>query len=109
MLSGIPNFVFVVGYTNASWTLKADLISQYVCRLIEYMDTNSFERCVPVKDPTVDEQPFMDFTPGYVLRAIEGFPKQGSRLPWKLKQNYPYDVRILRHLPIEDEALDFSA
>jgi monooxygenase len=109
MLSGVPNCVFTVGYTNASWTLKADLTSEYVCRLLNHMDAHGYRRCVPeVTDPSVQEQPLLDFTSGYVLRSLEHFPKQGSKEPWKLRQNYVFDIRTIRRGPIDDGAMQFS-
>ena len=109
MLSGVPNMAFTVGYTNASWTLKADLTSEYVCRLLRHMDAHGYRRCVPEVDPSVTEQPLLDFTSGYVQRAVHRFPKQGDRAPWRLRQNYAYDLRHLRHGPIQDSVLRFSA
>ena len=80
MLSGLPNIAFTFGYTNASWTLKADLVSEFVCRLLNYMDDNGFDTVVPQHPgDDVDELPFMDFTPGYFLRAMDLLPKSGSR------------------------------
>jgi monooxygenase len=109
MLSGVPNFVFTVGYTNASWTLKADLTSEYVCRLLAYMDDHGFVRCAPeLIDPSVTEQPLLDFTAGYVLRSLDQFPKQGSKEPWRLRQNYAFDARMIRRDPIDDGTLQFS-
>ena len=95
MLSGIPNFLYTIGYTNASWTLKADLVSAYVVRLLKHMDANGLRKVVAVKDPSVGEQPFMDFSSGYVLRALDSLPKQGDRAPWLLKQNYITDLRTI--------------
>jgi monooxygenase len=110
MLSGIPNFAFTVGYTNASWTLKADLTSEYVCRLLAHMDAHGFNRCLPeVSDPSVTEQPLLDFTSGYVLRSLDQFPKQGSKQPWRLRQNYVLDIRTIRRGPIDDGAMRFFA
>jgi monooxygenase len=108
MLSGVPNMAFTVGYTNASWTLKADLTSEYVCRLLGHMDANGYRRCVPEVDPSVSEQPLLDFTSGYVLRSLDHFPKQGSREPWKLRQNYVLDIRTIRRGAIDDGAMRFS-
>ena len=83
-----------VGYTNASWTLKADLVSEFVCRVINYMDANGFDRVEPQHPgDTVEERPLMDFTPGYVLRALDLLPKGGARAPWRLKQNYLFDMQ----------------
>ncbi len=108
MLSGVPNMAFTVGYTNASWTLKADLTSEYVCRLLDHMDAHGYERCAPEVDPSVKEQPLIDFTSGYVLRSLDHFPKQGSKEPWKLRQNYPLDIRTIRRGSIDDGAIRFS-
>jgi len=108
MLSGVPNMAFTVGYTNASWTLKADLTSEYVCRLLGHMTAHGYRRCVPEVDPSVSEQPLLDFTSGYVLRSLDQFPKQGSREPWKLRQNYVLDIRTIRRGAIDDGAMRFS-
>jgi len=108
MLSGVPNFAFTVGYTNASWTLKADLVAEYVCRLLAHMDAHGYRKSVPVADPTVVEAPLMELSSGYVLRSLDQFPKQGSREPWKLRQNYLMDVRTIRRGPIEDGAMRFE-
>ncbi len=108
MLSGVPNCAFTVGYTNASWTLKADLTSEYVCRLLNHMDAHGYRRCVPEVDPSVTEQPLLDFTSGYVQRSLHQFPKQGSKEPWKLRQNYALDIRTIRRGPIDDGAMRFS-
>jgi cation diffusion facilitator CzcD-associated flavoprotein CzcO len=102
MLSGVPNFAFAVGYTNASWTLKADLTSEYVCRLLNHMDRHGHRFCVPERDPAVSAEPFLDFQSNYVLRSIDKFPKQGSRAPWRVHQNYPRDIVMLRHGPVDD-------
>jgi monooxygenase len=108
MLSGVPNFAFTTGYTNASWTLKADLVSEYVCRLLAHMDAHGHRQCVPEVDPGVDEQPLLDFTSGYVLRSIDQFPKQGSKEPWRLRQNYFFDRRTIRRGRIDDGTMRFS-
>jgi hypothetical protein len=109
MLSGVPNFAFTIGYTNASWTLKADLVSEFACRLLRYMDDRGYDTCVPVNDdPTVTEQPLLDFQAGYVLRSIDQFPRAGSRAPWRLGQSYAHDVVTLRHGKIDDGSMRFS-
>ncbi len=108
MLSDVPNFAFTIGYTNASWTLKADLVAEYVCRLLLHMDAHGYRECVPrVGDAAVNQEPLMDFTSGYVLRSLDQLPKQGSREPWKLRQNYPVDLRALRHGSLEDGTMRF--
>jgi cation diffusion facilitator CzcD-associated flavoprotein CzcO len=109
MLSGVPNFAFAVGYTNASWTLKADLVSEYVCRLLGHMRSRGYDAVTPVApDPSQPTRPFLDLASGYVQRSVESFPRQGTVTPWQLNQNYPRDVRLLRHGPIEDAGVLFS-
>jgi monooxygenase len=109
MLSGVPNCAFTVGYTNASWTLKADLTSEYVCRVLAHMDAHGYRKSVPeLSDPSVEEMPLLDFTSGYVQRSLHEFPQQGSKEPWKLRQNYVLDIRTIRRGPIDDGAMRFS-
>jgi cation diffusion facilitator CzcD-associated flavoprotein CzcO len=108
MLDGVPNFAFTIGYTNASWTLKADLISAYVVRLLRHLDETGARSAVPVRPPDVEEQPIMDFTSGYVLRALDKLPKQGDREPWRLRQNYVADLRTIKRAPIDDGVLAFD-
>ena len=109
MLDGIPNLAFVVGYTNASWTLKADLVSAYVCRLLRHLDDNGLATVVPVAPASVERLPLIDLKSGYVLRSLAEMPSQGPAAPWRLYQNYPRDLRLLGHAPITDGALRFSA
>jgi monooxygenase len=109
MLSGVPNFASAMGYTNASWTLKADLTCEYVCRVLNYMEKRGYDQVVPKNDdPTIQPVPFIDFSSGYIQRAIDKFPKQGSRSPWKLHQNYALDIVALRFGTLEDGALQFT-
>jgi monooxygenase len=109
MLSGLPNMAFTIGYTNASWTLKADLVSEFACRVINYMDSQGYDTVVPQHPGgAVEERPLMDFTPGYVLRALDSLPKQGSRAPWRLKQNYLFDIGLIRRGKVDDDALHFT-
>ncbi|HEV7423298.1 MAG TPA: NAD(P)/FAD-dependent oxidoreductase [Mycobacterium sp.] len=109
MLSGMPNMAFTIGYTNASWTLKADLVSEFICRVLNYMDANGFDNVVPEHPGgSVEERPLMDFTPGYILRALDSLPKSGSRAPWRLKQNYLLDRRLIRQGKVDDDALNFT-
>jgi monooxygenase len=110
MLSDIPNFAFTLGYTNASWTLKADLTAEYICRLLNHMDAGGHRVCVPrITDPSVAEEPLLDFNAGYVLRSIESLPKQGSKEPWKLRMNYPLDLRALRFGAVDDGTMHFTS
>jgi len=109
MLGDVPNFAFVVGYTNASWTLKADLVAEYVCRLLDYMERNGYRQTVPVDDdPSVEPVPLLDFAAGYVQRSLDQFPKQGSKAPWRLGQNYAQDLVTLRHGRLDDGTMQFS-
>jgi cation diffusion facilitator CzcD-associated flavoprotein CzcO len=108
MLSGVPNFAFTIGYTNASWTLRADLVGEYVVRLLKFLDQRGYQRCVPVRGAGVAERPLMDFDAGYVLRSIGQFPRAGSRQPWRLGTNYARDVLTLRHSRIDDGVLRFA-
>ena len=107
MLSGVPNFAYAIGYTNASWTLKADLASEYVCRLLNHMESRGRRVAVPERDPSVDEEPFLDFQAGYVLRSLDQFPKQGSKAPWKVTMNYARDLVSLRYGSVT-ESMKFS-
>jgi cation diffusion facilitator CzcD-associated flavoprotein CzcO len=108
MFAGLPNFAYTIGYTNASWTLKADLVADYVCRLLGHLDEHGHRYAVPVPDPGVAEAPFMDFVPGYVQRSLHKLPVQGDREPWRLRQNYVHDVRSLRRSPVDDGVLRFG-
>jgi monooxygenase len=108
MLSGVPNMALTLGYTNASWTLKADLVAHYVCRLLRHMDTHGYAiATAQPPDPSVPTEPFIDLKSGYVLRSLDELPKQGAVAPWRLRQNYFRDIRLLRHGPIDD-SMEFS-
>jgi cation diffusion facilitator CzcD-associated flavoprotein CzcO len=107
MLSDVPNLAFAVGYTNASWTLKCDLTSRYVCRLINYMDRRGKTECRPRRDPAMAAMPLLDFSSGYVQRSIQDFPSQGTEVPWKLYQNYPLDLLMLERARIRDGVMQF--
>lgn len=108
MFRDVPNLALASGYTNASWTLKCDLTSKYVCRLINHMKEKGYDYCVPKNnDPTVEELPFVDLSSGYIQRAIDKFPKQGSKAPWRLYQNYVKDIFSLKYTTLEDGVMDF--
>jgi cation diffusion facilitator CzcD-associated flavoprotein CzcO len=109
MLSGVPNLAVALGYPNASWTLKVDITLEYVCRLLSYMDARGYAEVVAVNDdPTVTPQPVLDLSSGYILRALEIFPNQGSKVPWRLHQNWARDKFSLRFASFDDRALHFS-
>lgn len=110
MLEGVPNFAFAIGYTNASWTLKADLTGEYVARLLQTMDEQGQRQCTPVnRDPTVTQAPLLDFAAGYVLRSADHLPRAGSKAPWRVRMNYAYDVVALRFGKIDDGTMEFSS
>jgi cation diffusion facilitator CzcD-associated flavoprotein CzcO len=109
MLAGVPNLAIAFGYTNASWTLKCDLTCEYVCRLLNHMREQGYVQCVPLnRDPSITEEPFIDFSSGYVQRSIDRFPKQGSKAPWRLYQNYALDILSLRFGAVDDGAMQFA-
>jgi len=108
MVGNVPNLGFVFGYTNASWTLKADLTSEYVCRLINHMKSRGLRVATPRPHPGITEEPFLDFSSGYVQRALDRLPKQGNVKPWKLYQNYALDMVTLRYGKVEDGTMEFS-
>lgn len=108
MYSDVPNLAQAFGYTNASWTLKCDLTSEYVCRLIKFMDTHGYSSCVPrLKDPAIKPERVLDFNSGYVLRALDSLPSQGSKHPWRLHQNYFKDLSMLRYGSVDDGTMEF--
>jgi monooxygenase len=109
MLSGVPNFAVAIGYTNASWTLKCDLVAEHVCRLLAHLRERGLRTVVPVEpDGSVRRLPFIDLQSGYVKRAGGALPSQGDVAPWRLHQNYPRDVLLLRKGRVDGEGLAFS-
>ncbi|KAB1906712.1 MULTISPECIES: NAD(P)/FAD-dependent oxidoreductase [unclassified Micromonospora] len=108
MLSGVPNFALTIGYTNASWTLKADLVATYVCRLLRHLDDTGQQVVTPLAPDSDDLVPIIDLQSGYVLRAVDQLPKQGPAAPWRLHQNYPRDVLLMRHGRLTDSGVRFT-
>jgi cation diffusion facilitator CzcD-associated flavoprotein CzcO len=109
MLSGVPNFAFLVGYVNASWTLKVAPVCKHLCRLLAHMDEHGYDTVLPIADdPTLETKPLLDFHAGYVQRSLDRFPKQGSHGPWTIEMSYAADSARLRKGPVEDAALRFS-
>jgi monooxygenase len=109
MFSDIPNLAFAIGYTNASWTLKCDLAAGYVCRLLNHMDHHGYSTCTPrINDQEIEEEPVIDFNSGYILRALDSLPRQGSKTPWRLHQNYVRDLSLMRYGRVEDGAMEFK-
>jgi cation diffusion facilitator CzcD-associated flavoprotein CzcO len=108
MLSGVPNFVFAVGYTNSSWTLKVDLVFDYMCRLIGECDRRGADAVVPEpSDPNMETRPLLDFQANYVLRALDDLPRQGTKYPWYLSMNYLKDRWALRRGRVDDGEVRF--
>jgi monooxygenase len=109
MMSGVPNLASVFGYINASWTLKADLICNYVCRLLNFMDSKGLRQVTPMNRGEQAAAPFVEnFSSGYMQRALTKWPKQGSKPPWRVHQNYIRDTITLKWTPVDDGALEFS-
>ncbi len=109
MFSGVPNLALSFGYTNASWTLKCDLTCEYVCRLLNHMRKHRFRQCTPRQnDPTISAEPWVDFSSGYIQRSVHLFAQQGSRIPWKLHQNYARDILMLRYGKVDDGVMAFT-
>jgi cation diffusion facilitator CzcD-associated flavoprotein CzcO len=109
MYSDVPNLASSFGYTNASWTLKSDLTAEYVCRLLKHMDAGGYARCTPRKrDESIAEEPAIDFSSGYIQRAKDVLPKQGSKRPWKLHQNYALDLLEFRFASVDDGTMEFA-
>ena len=109
MYSDVPNLASAFGYTNASWTLKCDLTCEYVCRLLKHMDKHGFRQCTPHNDDTnMTTEPWIDFSSGYVQRAVAKFPRQGSKTPWRLHQNYALDIMTLKFGSVDDGAMQFG-
>ena len=109
MLSGVPNLAVALGYTNASWTLKAELACQYACRVLNHMAAGGYRQATPVQDdPALPAEPLLDLQSGYVQRAAPIMPRQGDRAPWRLYQSYPRDLVALRHGKLDDGVLSFA-
>ncbi|MCU0975402.1 MAG: NAD(P)/FAD-dependent oxidoreductase [Steroidobacteraceae bacterium] len=109
LFSDVPNLASIFGYLNASWTLRADLLCAWLCRLLRYMDRHGYATVAPRNgDPAMATRPFVEgFSSGYLLRSLDAMPKQGSRRPWQAPQNYPLDWANLRLRPVADDALEF--
>ncbi|MCY4466248.1 MAG: NAD(P)/FAD-dependent oxidoreductase [Chloroflexi bacterium] len=107
MYSGLPNLASAFGYTNASWTLRAELVCEYVCRLLNHMRRRDYAQCTPRLPDDMEPAAFVDFTSGYVQRALPGLPKQGKVHPWKLYQNYLKDILMLRFGRLHDGSLEW--
>lgn len=107
MFSDIPNMAIVFGYLNASWTLKADIVSEYTCRLLNHMDATSTRIANPVLSETVEEEELFDFSSGYIKRSINELPRNSTKMPWKLNQDYLFDKKILLKEAVDDGVIQF--
>jgi monooxygenase len=108
MLRGIPNFSFTLGYSNASWTLKCNLVAEYICRLLNHMSAHSYDCATPVgHEPAIVDTPAINLSSGYIRRGLEFLPKQGSKRPWKFHQNYALDMLDLRFSAVDDGTMEF--
>lgn len=113
MINDVPNFILAVGYTNATFTLKVDLICSYYCRMRKYMDVKKYQKCVPVyqpsgKQPELEGDDLIDLSSGYIQRAKNLLPKQGNYHPWKYYQNYFYDLMAFRYGALNDGGMTFA-
>jgi monooxygenase len=110
MYSGVPNLAVATGYTNASWTLRCELAARYVCRVLNHMEARGQDTCVPVAQPrdSAMTRPFLDLTSGYVQRAAAMLPRQGARMPWRIRQNYLLDLLAMKFSPLRDGSLRFA-
>lgn len=109
MMSGIPNFAFILGYTNASWTLKSDISAQFITKLLKFMDKKNYAVCIPnIAPEDQTAEPLIDFNSGYVLRALDMLPKQGKKHPWKMYQNYVRDLVSMKYEALDDRHLIFQ-
>ena len=106
MYSGVPNLSSAFGYTNASWTLKCDLVAEHLCRLLNHMKGHGYVQCTPVREMSVGEEPVLNFTSGYVQRALPNLPTQGTRAPWRVHQNYLRDLVAYRHGRVDHPSLE---
>jgi cation diffusion facilitator CzcD-associated flavoprotein CzcO len=112
MFSDVPNLIYTIGYINASWTLRSELVAEFVCRLLNRLDERGARRCTPrlrPQDRTMATKLMIDdFSPGYMRRGMHLFPKQGDRDPWRNTQNYVLDKQAIREAPIDDDVLEFA-
>ncbi|MGH3206190.1 MAG: flavin-containing monooxygenase, partial [Trebonia sp.] len=108
LLSSVPNFVFIFGYVNASWTLRVGLVGEYFTRLLSHMDAHGYGTVTPVADAGMPTGPFTTFASGYIRRSIAQLPRQGTRAPWRISPTYSADVKLLRRGRVDDPELRFD-
>ncbi|GAB18658.1 putative monooxygenase [Gordonia effusa NBRC 100432] len=108
MLSGVPNFLLAIGYTNSSWTLKIGLLCEYFCRVLKHMDKHGYASVQPIPEPTMDTRPLLNFDAGYVKRALDWLPKQGTAAPWQMTMSVAADVKQLRNGDVDDRFMRYQ-
>ncbi len=109
MMQDVPNMALAFGYTNASWTLKCDLVSEYVCRLINHMDRIGAKSCTPrLNDDNMEKIDFVDFSSGYFQRGVDKLPRQGTKGPWVVNQNYKKDIKSFRESDLNESELEYA-
>jgi monooxygenase len=108
LLSDVPNFAYMFGYTNSSWTLKVGLVCEHFCRLLAHMDAHGHAVCYPQSPESMPTRPLLDIGAGYVKRAVDQFPHQGTEGPWRTCMDYRADHKVLREGPVDDERLHFA-
>ncbi|NMO01108.1 NAD(P)/FAD-dependent oxidoreductase [Gordonia sp. TBRC 11910] len=108
MLSGVPNFLLAIGYTNSSWTLKIGLLCEYFCRILTHMDERGYTSVQPVPDPSMETLPLLNFGAGYVKRSLDSLPKQGTMAPWQMTMSVSADVKQLRKGEVDDRFLRYQ-
>ena len=108
MLTGVPNFAFTVGYVNASWTLRAEITSQYVCNVLRVMSEKGYSQCCPRSEPNIELDTPVDLSSGYFQRSAHILPRRGKEQPWRAEQNYEVDRRATLQSPVEDGILEFA-
>ncbi len=109
MYSDVPNLASAFGYTNSSWTLKCELIAQYVCRLLNYMERRGYDQCTPRRAQlALTAQPAVDLNSGYIQRSVDALPRQSDKQPWKINQNYILDLFSLRWNRVDDGTMEFT-
>lgn len=110
MVSDVPNMAMIIGYINASWTLKVDIAAEYICRLLNYMDQRQWAEVIPQGDATelMDDTVMGSLSSGYIARAANVMPKQGKHAPWKVSNNYLADRKTLKSASFEDGVLKFA-
>jgi len=108
LLSDVPNFAYAFGYTNSSWTLKVGLICEHFCRQLAHMDAYGYDICRPQAPESMATRPLLDITAGYVKRAVDQFPHQGTEGPWRTCMDYRADRKTLREGPVDDDHLRFT-